>query len=304
MKLLCETTADLIITEDVVDLSEGRKRRDMYIEGITLQGEVKNKNNRVYPKSILSEAINKHINEFMKVGRAVGELNHPEKKSSEINPDRISHRFVEVKEDNNNFITKALVLNTNHGKQVKNLLEGGVKMGISSRGFGDVKESGGARVVQSLYLVSLGDIVTNPSAPNAFVDAIMEKVDWVWENGILVGKDLSEDLDEYRDALDKSSQADRDAVAIDVFKQYLSEISTSVEIGGTLDESIKSDIDSLKPDKIDRSGKLITLTWNGEKDSKLLKAAIEQAVKANKSKVKFIGASNENGKAVAEIELK
>lgn len=304
MKLLCELTDDIKISEDIIDLGEGKSRKDMYIEGITLQGEVKNKNNRVYPKAVLSEAIKKHIDEFMKVGRAVGELNHPVEKSSEINPDRISHRFVEVKEDANNFITKALVLNTTHGTQVKNLIGGGVKMGISSRGFGDVKESGNAKVVQSLYLVSLGDIVTNPSAPNAFVNAVMEKTEWIWENGILVGKDLSEELDEYRDALDKSTQKDRDDVAIDLFKQYLSSISENANIGGTLDESMKSDIESLKPDKIERKGKAIKIIWNSEKDSKKLKAELEKVLSANKDKIKWIGASNENGKAIAEIDLK
>lgn len=230
MKELCELTSDVKIIEEIVELDEGAKRKDMYIEGVTLQSEVKNKNNRVYPKKVLGEAIGKHVNEFMKYGRAVGELNHPTEKSSEINPDRISHRFTEVKEDNNNFLTKALVLNTTHGKQVKNLIEGGVKLGISSRGFGDVKESGGARVVQSLYLVSLGDIVTNPSAPNAFVNAVMEKVEWVWENGILIDKDLSEEIDEYQEALEKSSQKDRDGIAIDLFKQYIAEISTAVKV--------------------------------------------------------------------------
>jgi hypothetical protein len=301
MKLLCELTDDIKITEDIIDLGEGKSRKDMYIEGITLQGEVKNKNNRVYPKAVLSEAIKKHIDEFMKVGRAVGELNHPVEKSSEINPDRISHRFVEVKEDENNFITKALVLNTTHGTQVKNLIGGGVKMGISSRGFGDVKESGNAKVVQSLYLVSLGDIVTNPSAPNAFVTAVMEKTEWIWENGILVGKDLSEELDEYRDALDKSTQKDRDDVAIDLFKQYLSTISENYQ---NVDESMKTDIESLKPDKIERKGKAIKITWNSEKDPKKLKAELEKALSSSKDKIKWMGASNENGKAVAEIDLK
>jgi len=230
MKQLCEVTTDIKISEDVVELAEGGKRKDMYIEGVTLQSEVKNKNNRVYPKAILGEAIKKHTDEFMQYGRAVGELNHPIEKSSEINPDRISHRFTEVREDNNNFITKALVLNTNHGQQVRNLIEGGVQLGISSRGFGDVKESGGARVVQSLYLVSLGDIVTNPSAPNAFVNAVMEKQEWIWENGILIGKDLDENINEYQKALDKSSQRDRDDVAIDLFKQYIAEISAAVKV--------------------------------------------------------------------------
>lgn len=224
MKLLVETTSDLVFTEGELDEKSGKK--DLYIEGITLQGEVKNKNGRIYPKSVLAEAIKKHIDEFMKEGRAVGELNHPTDKSSEINPDRISHRFVEVKESENNYTTKALVLDTTHGTQVKNLLNGGVKLGISSRGFGDVKESGGAKVVQSLYLVSLGDIVTNPSAPNAFLNSIMESKEWVWENGVLVGKDLEPEIDEYKDAIEKASQKEIDEVAVKIFKDYMQKITS------------------------------------------------------------------------------
>jgi hypothetical protein len=230
MRELCEITSEIKISEAIVDLAEGGKRKDMYIEGVTLQSEVRNKNGRVYPKSVLGEAISKHVADFMKYGRAVGELNHPTEKSSEINPDRISHRFTEVREDNNNFVTKALVLNTNHGKQVKNLIEGGVQLGISSRGFGDVKESGNTKVVQSLYLVSLGDIVTNPSAPHAFVNAVFESAEWIWYNGVLVGKDLSEEIDEYKEALEKSSQEDRDAVAINLFKKYFAEISSNAKL--------------------------------------------------------------------------
>jgi hypothetical protein len=233
MRELCEITSDITISEKIVDLAEGGKRKDMYIEGVTLQAELKNKNGRVYPKAILGEAISKHVNDFMKYGRACGELNHPETKSSEINPDRISHRFTEVREDSNNFITKALVLNTNHGKQVKNLIEGGVQLGISSRGFGDVKESGNAKVVQSLYLVSLGDIVTNPSAPQAFVNAVFESAEWIWHNGVLVGKDLSEDIDIYKEALEKSCQKDRDDVAIALFKEYFNTISSNAKLDST-----------------------------------------------------------------------
>ena len=221
MKLLVETTSNLNFVEE---LDEKTKKKKLYIEGITLQSEVKNKNGRVYPKAILSDAIKKHIEEKLKNQQSAGELDHPKENSSQINPDRISHRFVEVREDGNNYITKALVLNTTCGKQVKNLMEGGFKLGISSRGFGDVKESNGAKIVQSLYLVSLGDIVTNPSAPNAFVNAVMEKVEWVWENGILVGNDLSQEIDEYKQAIDESTQADRDAVAISIMKDYLSKI--------------------------------------------------------------------------------
>jgi hypothetical protein len=166
----------------------------------------------------------------MQYGRACGELNHPKENSSEMNPDRISHRFTEVNEDNNDFRTKALVLDTTHGTQVKKLIEGGVKLGISSRGFGDVKESNGAKIVQSLHLVSLGDIVTNPSAPHAFVNAVFESAEWVWANGILVGKDLSENIDIYKDALEKSTQAERDDVAIALFKEYFAEISDNAKL--------------------------------------------------------------------------
>ncbi len=225
MKLLRELTDTLNIFEETVDLEEGGKSKNMYIEGITLVSETKNKNNRVYPKTVLGEAIKNHVSEFMNESRAVGELNHPDTKSSEINPDRISHRFVSVKEDDNNFITKALVLDTTHGTQVKNLIKGGVKLGISSRGFGDVKESDGAKVVQSLYLVSLGDIVTNPSAPHAFINAVMEKAEWIWENGEIVQKDLSEEIDEYKMAIEKASQNEIDEVGIKIFKEYLAKIS-------------------------------------------------------------------------------
>ena len=300
MKLLCEVTSDIQITEDVIQLGEGKTRKDMYIEGITLQSEVKNKNNRVYPKKVLGEAINKHIEEFMKVGRAVGELNHPKENASEVNPDRISHRFVEVKEDNKNFHTKALVLNTTHGTQVKNLLGGGVKLGISSRGFGDVKESGGSRVVQSLYLVSLGDIVTNPSAPNAFVNAVMEKTEWIWENGILIGKDLSEDLDEYREALEKSSQSDRDAVAINIFKQYLTSISENYDV---LAESMKTELDALGADKMKRDKKLVTLIFKSG-DPAEIKKSIETALKSYRDQIKHIGTEKSGSGITAEVELK
>lgn len=221
MKLLVETTSDLNFVQEV---NEATKKKDLYIEGITLQSEVKNKNGRVYPKAILADAIKKHINEKLQNQQSAGELDHPKENSSQINPDRISHRFIEVREDGNNYITKALVLNTTCGKQVKNLMEGGFKLGISSRGFGDVKESNGAKIVQSLYLVSLGDIVTNPSAPNAFVNAVMESVEWVWENGILVGKDLSKDISEYQKAIDESTQSDRDAVAVSIMKDYFQKI--------------------------------------------------------------------------------
>jgi hypothetical protein len=208
-------------------LDESTGKKDFYIEGITLQSEIKNKNGRVYPKTVLREAIHKHTSEMLESGRAVGELKHPKSDIHEIDPENISHRFVEVKEDGNDFYTKAKILDTPKGSIVKNLLEGGVKLGISSRGFGDVKESKDAKVVQSLYLVSLGDIVTNPSAPNAFVNAVMENKEFVFENGIIVEKDLSQEIDEYKSIIQKASSKELQEAISNIFDDYMKKILKS-----------------------------------------------------------------------------
>lgn len=199
-------------------------KNELFIEGITLVANIKNANNRIYPKKILKEAIQKHSEEFLKTGGAVGELNHPLSDPSQINFDRVSHRFLEVWEDDNNFITKAKVLNTISGKQVKNLYEGGVRLGLSSRAFGDVRQDNGTAIIESLYLVSLGDIVANPSAPGAFVNAVIENKEFLWENGNLVSKNIEETLTDYKKIIHKSKKRDRKILFVNIFNDYMNKI--------------------------------------------------------------------------------
>ena len=194
-----------LLVESTTDVS-GKK--NWYIEGVTLQSEVKNHNKRIYPKSILTEAVNSHISERLASGRAIGELQHPKMDSLEVNLDNVSHRFVSVIEEGNNFRTKALILDTTKGKQVQSLLEGGVTLGISSRAYGSVRNEKGVNYVTGLKIITLGDIVYDPSAPEAFVSGIMESKDWFWSNGDIVKKDLSESIDQYKDIIKKSSKKD------------------------------------------------------------------------------------------------
>lgn len=196
-------------------------KNELYLEGITLVADTKNANRRIYPKSVLAEAINKHKRDFMDSGGAVGELNHPTENISQIDFNNVSHRFVEVREDGNNFITKAKVLNTTSGKQVKNLHEGGVRLGISSRAFGDTRQENNTAIVESLHLVSYGDIVANPSAPGAFVSAVMESKEFLWENGQLIEKDFEEKLEGYRKIISESTKQNRSELFVKIFQDYM-----------------------------------------------------------------------------------
>jgi hypothetical protein len=218
MKLLTELTTE--ITYSTV-IEEKTKAKRMYVEGTTLQGEIKNQNNRIYPMKVLKEAVDKHTKMFMP-NRAVGELDHPMETVHKITPGNVSHRFVEVKQNGNDIWTKALVLNTDAGKTVQNLIEGEVQLGISSRGFGDVKESEEANIVQSLYLVSLGDLVMNPSAPNALINAVMEGADWVLENGVLMQKEkeIEKVVDEIKETVEKGSRKEINNIMVEQFKKY------------------------------------------------------------------------------------
>lgn len=196
-------------------------KTDLYLEGITLVADVKNANKRIYPKHILSEAINVHSKKFLETNSAVGELNHPTENMSQIDFNAVSHRFVSIKEEGNVFITKALILNTIKGKQVKNLHEGGVRLGISSRAFGNTKMKEDTTIVESLYIVSLGDIVANPSAPGAFLDAVMENKEFLWENGHLVEKDIQQELDTYKNIIENSTKKERTEIFKNIFNDYV-----------------------------------------------------------------------------------
>lgn len=184
MKFITETLDTKVITQ----LDESTGRKVMYIEGIFLQDTVKNRNGRVYPKQVMAEAVNKYIETYVSTNRAMGELNHPP--TPQVNPERAAHIITSLKEDGNNWIGRAKILNTPMGNLVRNLIEDGVQMGVSSRGLGAVKESNGANVVQSGYYITAIDEVSDPSAPEAFVNGIMENKEWIFENGILVEREI------------------------------------------------------------------------------------------------------------------
>ena len=161
---------------------EGKK--NYFIEGIFLQAELKNRNNRMYPLKTLSKEVAKYDENYIQKGRALGELGHPDGPS--INLDRVSHKIMSLKEDGNNFIGKAKLLDTPMGKVAKSLLDEGVKLGVSSRGMGSIRKEENCNVVMDDFmLATAADIVADPSAPDAFVDGIMEGKEWVWDNGVL-----------------------------------------------------------------------------------------------------------------------
>tara|TARA_A100000172_G_scaffold20183_1_gene11313 strand:+ start:2942 stop:3586 length:645 start_codon:yes stop_codon:yes gene_type:complete len=161
---------------------EGKK--NYFIEGVFLQAELKNRNNRMYPLKTLTKEVAKYDENYIQKGRALGELGHPDGPS--INLDRVSHKILSLREDGNNFIGKAKLLDTPMGKVAKSLLDEGVKLGVSSRGMGSIRKEDNCNVVMDDFmLATAADIVADPSAPDAFVDGIMEGKEWVWDNGIL-----------------------------------------------------------------------------------------------------------------------
>ena len=173
MKLIAEYT-DHSLGYSIQEGKNGKK--STFLEGIFMQAENKNKNGRIYTREVLTKAVDQFVNEQVITGRAVGELNHPE--SPAINLDKVSHRITELKWDGNNVLGKALILDTPMGQIVKGLVEGGVQLGVSSRGMGSLDFKDGANYVRDDFMLNTIDIVQDPSAPNAFVNGIMEGVNW------------------------------------------------------------------------------------------------------------------------------
>jgi hypothetical protein len=222
MKLIRELNTELVY-ESILD--EATQNKNWYISGVTLQSDIQNKNKRTYPKDVLSEAIKKHTDEFLAEGRALGELNHPDNGISSINLDRVSHKFTDVTNEGSDYITKAQVLDTPCGKIVQNLLEGGVKLGISSRGLGNIKQQEKGSLVESLYLISLGDIVGDPSAPNAFVQGVLEGVEWEMnKSGVIEKKVVEDSLDEYSELIKSASKEDLHEAISTIFSDYIKKL--------------------------------------------------------------------------------
>jgi hypothetical protein len=179
MKLITEQIEDVrILTEE----KNGKKL--LYIEGVFLQSELTNRNGRRYPFDILNREVQRYSEEYVKTKRALGELGHPD--GPTINLDRVSHRIVSLHAEGNNFMGKAQILDTPMGKIAKSLLDEGVQLGVSSRGMGSIDKQEGISVVRDDFmLTTAADIVADPSAPDAFVNGIMEGKEWVWDGGIL-----------------------------------------------------------------------------------------------------------------------
>ena len=177
-----------LIAEEITNIDflceEKDGKKNYFIEGIFLQAEIKNRNGRMYPQRTLAREVAKYDENYIQKGRALGELGHPDGPS--INLDRVSHKITSLSEDGNNFVGRAKLLDTPMGKIAKNLLDEGVKLGVSSRGMGSIiKKENCNMVADDFMLATAADIVADPSAPDAFVDGIMEGKEWVWDNGIL-----------------------------------------------------------------------------------------------------------------------
>ena len=181
VKLIAEAVEEV---EYITEEKEGGGK-NYKIRGIFMQADIKNRNGRLYPMEVLDEEVKKYNNNFIQQNRAFGELGHPD--GPTVNLERVSHMITSLKPDGKNFIGEAKIMDTPMGKIVKNLMDEGAKLGVSSRGMGSLRQKGGANVVSDdFYLATAADIVADPSAPNAFVEGIMEGKEWVWNNGSLV----------------------------------------------------------------------------------------------------------------------
>lgn len=186
---------DTSLTESKIITEENSKDKKYHIEGIYMQSGVKNRNNREYPEPVMDREANRYIKEYIEKNRGMGELNHPSGDDPGINPERVSHKIVSLTKDGNNWIGKSVITKkTPMGALVAGLMEEGIQMGVSSRGTGTVKrQTNGHSIVQNdFHLITPADIVMDPSAPDAFVTNIMENKEWVFENGILVERDIEE----------------------------------------------------------------------------------------------------------------
>ncbi len=216
MKLISEFTDQNI--EVITEAKDGKKK--YIIEGVFAQANAKNRNGRVYPIEVMESAIGKYNDTQVSKGRAVGELNHPE--GPTVNLDKVSHKIEKLQFEGNDVMGKATVLDTPMGQIVQGLLEGGVQLGVSTRGMGSLMQQNGAMVVKNDYLLNAIDIVQDPSAPSAFVNGIMEGVEWVWNNGIIE----AQTIEKMETEIKKAPRADLYETQVREFKNFLSLLKT------------------------------------------------------------------------------
>jgi hypothetical protein len=213
MKLITEYTESNV--ECIVEKKENGEK-NYCIEGVFAQADTKNRNGRIYPRDVMEQAVATYVDTQVSKDRAVGELNHPE--GPTVNLDKVSHKVTELKIEGNNVMGRASILNTPNGMIVKGLLDGGVQLGVSTRGMGSLARQGDAMVVKNDFVLNTVDIVQDPSAPTAFVNGIMEGVDWIWNNGILE----RQDIEKIETEIKKASRVDLYETQVREFKNFLS----------------------------------------------------------------------------------
>jgi len=216
MKLICEVVEDIkYITEE-----NEKGQKDVFIEGVFMQGNRQNRNNRVYSTPILAKEAARYTKEYIDKNRAYGELGHPS--GPTINLERVSHMIKSLRQEGDDFIGRAKIMDTPYGNIVKNLIREGANLGVSSRGMGSLKQNreGISEVQNDFYLATAADIVADPSAPDAFVRGIMEGVEWVWDNGVL----KAQQIEEMKKEVQKASSKNLHEVKLHVFKKFLSNL--------------------------------------------------------------------------------
>ena len=214
MKLITETIEDVqVLTE------EKNGKKDYKIKGVFMQADIKNRNGRIYPVETLAKEVRRYSKEFIEKKRAFGELGHPD--GPTVNLERVSHMITSLKPEGKNFIGEAKIMDTPYGKIVKNLIDEGAVLGVSSRGMGSIQQQGGRNLVgKDFYLATAADIVADPSAPDAFVEGIMEGKEWVWDNGML----KSVTVEQYKSEIQKARRSELAEVKSKVFADFMSKL--------------------------------------------------------------------------------
>ena len=213
MKLITEMFDDFEL------LTEGKDGKDLKIKGVFMQAETKNRNGRMYPIGILSKEVKRYNKELVEPKRAFGELGHPD--GPTVNLERVSHMITSLKSEGKNFIGEAKIMDTPYGKIVKGLIDEGAQLGVSSRGMGSlVQKNGGNYVGKDFYLATAADIVADPSAPDAFVEGIMENKEWIWDNGEIKAKDI----EEYKRYIEKAKSIQLAEAKANVFANFLEKL--------------------------------------------------------------------------------
>jgi len=217
MKLICEINENIQIITEANEAGE----KQYFLEGILMQGNLKNKNGRVYPTETLANEVARYNREFVEQNRAYGELGHPQ--GPTINLERVSHMIKSLRQEGDNFVGRVKIMDTPYGNIVKNLMKEGAKLGFSSRGMGSLVKKGELMEVQKdFYLATAADIVADPSAPQALANGIMEGKEWVWDNGILVEKDVAQIKKDINEGY--GTRENREAVLLNAFNKFLKNI--------------------------------------------------------------------------------